>query len=55
MDTRPSAAGGIFLMAGFVGGFFYGLHAHDVVRWSLIGLAVGALLAILVWLKDRRA
>ena len=55
MDKRPTAAGGIFLLAGFVGGFFYGIAAQDVVRWSLIGLAIGVALAVLVWLKDRRA
>ena len=54
MDKKSSAAGGIFLLGGFVGGFFYGLVAQDVVKWSLIGLAGGALLAILIWLKDRR-
>lgn len=54
MDKRPTAAGGIFLLAGFVGGFFYGIAAQDVVRWSLIGLTIGAGLAILVWFKDRR-
>ena len=51
MDKKSSAAGGIFLLGGFVGGFFYGLVAQDVVKWSLIGLAGGALLAILIWLK----
>ena len=55
MDKRPTAAGGIFLLAGFVGGFFYGIAAHDVVKWSLLGLAIGGGFALLVWLKDRRA
>ena len=54
MDKKSSAAGGIFLLGGFVGGFFYGLVAQDVVKWSLIGLTGGALVAILIWLKDRR-
>ncbi len=54
MDKKHSAAGGIFLMAGFVGGFFYGVVAHDVVKWSLIGLAIGIAAAVLVWIYDRR-
>ncbi len=54
MSKRHSAAGGIFLMAGFVGGFFYGLAAQDVVRWSLVGLGIGIAAALLVWLRDKR-
>ena len=54
MTKRPRAAGGFFLIAPIVAGFLYGLTAGRAIEWTTIGLAVGIVLALAVWLIDRR-
>ena len=54
MANRPSAAGGFFLIAPVVAGFFYGLTTGEAMAWTFIGLLVGIVLALIVWLVDRR-
>ena len=54
MPNRPRAAGGFFLIAPIVAGFFYGLTTGEAVGWTFIGLLVGLVLATIVWLVDRR-
>ena len=54
MANRPRAAGGFFLIAPIVAGFFYGLADGRAVGWTFIGLVVGIALATIVWLVDRR-
>jgi uncharacterized membrane protein YccC len=49
-DTR---AGGCFLTVFILLGFVYGLSIRNPLKGVLIGTAVGAVLALLVWLIDR--
>ena len=47
-------AGGCFLTIFILLGFFYGLATKNPLRGVLIGLGVGAVLAIVIWLIDAR-
>ncbi len=52
--VRPNdRAGGCFLTLFILGGFLVGLAIRDPMKGVLIGTAVGAALATLVWLADR--
>ena len=53
--TRPTPmAGGFFLIAPIVVGFFWGLAAGRAMQCAIVGFAIGLLLAVLIWLVDRR-
>lgn len=54
MRSRSTAAGGIFLFLGLLVGAIYGINVGRPMLWLLRGFGVGILLAILVWLIDRR-
>ena len=41
MASRSPAAGGFFLIAPIVAGFFYGLTTGEAMAWTFIGLLVG--------------
>lgn len=49
-----SRAGGCFLTFFILAGFVYGLSFQNPLKGTLIGLAVGAVIAIAVWLIDRQ-
>ena len=55
MARRNSNAGGVFVAGGSIVGVgvgaLYGMPAFGL----LIGLAAGALIAVVVWLRDRTA
>ncbi|HUP67120.1 MAG TPA: hypothetical protein VM145_02785 [Sphingomicrobium sp.] len=52
---RPAAkAGGCFLTLFILAGFVAGVAIANPMKGVLIGTAVGALLALLLWLNDRR-
>ncbi|HLO19246.1 MAG TPA: hypothetical protein VK192_01985 [Sphingomicrobium sp.] len=46
-------AGGCFLTIFLLLGFLYGLSIQNPLKGTLIGLAIGAILAIATWLIDR--
>lgn len=52
MSKRPRA-GGFFLVAPIIAGFLYGLSAGRTMEWTFIGLAIGLVLAVALWLLDR--
>jgi hypothetical protein len=54
MPTRATRAGGCFLTIFILAGFIFGLAIRDPMKGVLIGTAIGAALALLVWLVDRR-
>ena len=55
MKTRRNhAAGGFFLVLAIIGGFAWGAMSGLPVHGAIIGTLVGILLAIGVWLFDRR-
>lgn len=54
MQKVNKQAGGVFIMAALLIGFIAGIATGDAVRGVWIGLAVGILAAVGVWLNDRR-
>lgn len=50
----PSAAGGFLVAMGMLIGAGIGFAIGQATPGFLIGTAVGAVAAVLVWLKDRR-
>jgi hypothetical protein len=53
-QRRAPAAGGIFLFLGPVIGVLYGIVRGEPILWMLLGFAAGVILALLIWLLDRR-
>ena len=54
MASRTTRAGGCFLTLFILGGFFAGLAIQNPMKGVLIGTAIGAALAVILWLVDRR-
>ena len=52
MQVSSTRAGGCFLTIFILAGFFGGLAIQNPMKGVLIGTAIGAALAILVWLID---
>ena len=52
--TPSSAAGGFFIALGALGGTVVGIALRQPSMGFLSGLAIGALIALAVWLIDRR-
>ena len=53
MDRRSTKAGGCFLTISILAGFIYGLSIQNPMKGVLTGPAIGAGIAIAVWLIDR--
>jgi hypothetical protein len=53
-NRRAPAAGGIFLFLGPVAGAIYGIGRGEPILWMLYGFGAGLLVALLIWLLDRR-
>ena len=52
---RPTPmAGGFFLVVPIIAGFFWGLASGRAMQGALIGLGIGLVLALAIWLLDRR-
>jgi hypothetical protein len=49
-----SRAGGCFLRIFILLGFLFGLSIRNPLKGTLIGLAIGVVLALATWLIDRR-
>ena len=49
-----SRAGGCFLTLFILLGFLYGLSIRNPLKGVLIGVGIGALLAIITWIVDLR-
>ncbi len=54
MQGSSTRAGGCFLTLFLLLGFLFGLSIRNPLKGVLIGLAIGAVLAIGTWLIDRR-
>jgi hypothetical protein len=54
MHGSGTRAGGCFLTLFIILGFLYGLSIRNPLRGVLIGVGVGAVFAIIVWLIDLR-
>lgn len=54
MQGSTARSGGCFLTIFILLGFLYGLSIRNPLKGVLIGLAIGAVLAIVTWLVDVR-
>jgi hypothetical protein len=54
MGSNSTKAGGCFLTVCILGGFAVGLAIRDPMKGVLIGTGIGTLLALGLWLIDRR-
>lgn len=54
MALQTTRAGGCFLTLFILGGFFAGLAIRNPLKGVLLGTAIGTVLALLLWLVDRR-
>jgi len=54
MNARTTRAGGCFLTVCILAGFAAGIAIGNPMKGGLIGTAAGAILAVLLWLADRR-
>ncbi len=54
MENSRTRAGGCFLTLFILLGFLYGLSIKNPLKGALIGVGVGAILAIITWLVDSR-
>ncbi|MEP7131210.1 MAG: hypothetical protein ABI770_08790 [Sphingomicrobium sp.] len=54
MQNRSTRAGGCFLSICIMLGFVAGLSFRNPLKGALIGTAVGVVLAVAIWLIDRR-
>lgn len=50
---RPSAAGGLPIALGAIGGAAVGFVRHQPTIWFLAGLALGIVIALLIWWRSR--
>jgi hypothetical protein len=54
MARHTTKAGGCFLTLCILAGFVAGLAMRDPLKGVLIGTAAGAVLALVLWLVDRK-
>lgn len=54
MATRSPVAGGFAIALGATVGGFYGITRGQPSAGLIIGTAIGAAIAVMVWLLDRR-
>jgi hypothetical protein len=55
MEPTNKRAGGCFLMAAILIGIAVGMVTGDALRGVWLGLAAGIVIAVGLWLADRRA
>lgn len=51
--SRPSAAGGVLIAVGAIVGAVIGVARQQPTLGLIVGIAIGAALAVLIWLRDR--
>lgn len=54
MERKPRAAGGLFVLLGFIAGVFIGSAKGEPIIGALSGIGLGLALAALVWRQDLR-
>ena len=54
MKSRSPQAAGILIALGAIIGFVWGLTRGEANWWTLVGTLIGAALALLLWLAERR-
>lgn len=54
MSSRTPLAGGFFLILPIIAGFIWGIANGRAMQGAILGLAMGLVLAAIVWAIDRR-
>jgi len=54
MSPRSTQAGGLFLMLAIVIGTLWGVASHQPMLGVLTGTGVGIVIAVAIWVVDRR-
>lgn len=54
MEPHNPRAGGCLLMIAIMLGFLVGLSTGDAMRGVILGTGVGIVIAVAVWLMDKR-
>ena len=54
MQGRSTKAGGCFLTLCIIAGFAVGVAKQNPMQGVLIGTGIGIIIAVLLWLADRR-
>lgn len=54
MNARPTHAGGFFLVLATLGGFAWGAMSGTPMFGALVGTGIGMVVALAVWMVDRR-
>lgn len=54
MPARATQAGGCFLTILILAGFLFGLAIQNPMKGILIGTGLGIVIAVAIWLVDRR-
>lgn len=52
--SRNTAAGGVFIVLFLFVGIYLGIRSHNLTAYMFGGFAVGVIVAVLIWLVDRR-
>lgn len=55
MTTANKRAGGCFLTGALLFGFLAGLATGNAIRGAWLGLAVGIIIAVGLWIADRKS
>ena len=53
-NSPPRFAGGIFIAFGLLIGAIFGVAMDQASAGTVIGMAVGIVIAVLIWLMDRK-
>jgi hypothetical protein len=53
-NSQPRLAGGIFIAFGLLIGAIIGVAMDQPSAGAVIGMAIGSMIAVLVWIMDRK-
>lgn len=53
-NNQPRLAGGIFIAFGLLIGAIVGVALDQPSAGAVIGMAIGSLIALLIWIQDRK-
>lgn len=54
MPNPITKAGGCFMTLSILAGFVFGLAIANPLKGALVGTAIGAAIAVIIWVVDRR-
>lgn len=51
---KSARSGGIFIAIGMIGGAFTGIYFGQPSAGMIVGLGIGSMIALAIWLYDRK-